>query len=148
MVKIVYNACFGGFGLSDAALVRYAELRGIKLYPQIENPLGLASLAITTYYLSPPEKRPAELKKGQWQSMTPEEREAYNQGTTSLYARDIPRNDQLLAQVVEELGWEKASGRYSRLAIAELAPGTRYRIDEYDGRENIELADEVDWEIA
>lgn len=28
MTKIVYNACFGGFGLSDEAMVRYAELKG------------------------------------------------------------------------------------------------------------------------
>jgi hypothetical protein len=28
MTKIVYNACFGGFGLSEAALRRYAELKG------------------------------------------------------------------------------------------------------------------------
>jgi len=26
--KVVYNACFGGFGLSDAAKERYAELTG------------------------------------------------------------------------------------------------------------------------
>lgn len=28
MTKIVYNACFGGFGLSDEALERYRELGG------------------------------------------------------------------------------------------------------------------------
>ena len=28
MTKIVYNACFGGFGLSDEALERYHELGG------------------------------------------------------------------------------------------------------------------------
>lgn len=28
MTKIVYNACYGGFGLSEAALRRYAELKG------------------------------------------------------------------------------------------------------------------------
>ena len=26
--KVVYNACFGGFGLSEAAKARYAELTG------------------------------------------------------------------------------------------------------------------------
>lgn len=29
MTKIVYNACFGGFGLSEAAVRRYAELKGL-----------------------------------------------------------------------------------------------------------------------
>lgn len=28
MTKIVYNACFGGFGLSEAGMRRYAELKG------------------------------------------------------------------------------------------------------------------------
>lgn len=28
MVKIVYNSCFGGFGLSDAALALYREYSG------------------------------------------------------------------------------------------------------------------------
>jgi hypothetical protein len=28
MTKIVYNACFGGFGLSDKAVERYRELTG------------------------------------------------------------------------------------------------------------------------
>jgi hypothetical protein len=29
MTKIVYNACFGGFCLSDAAITRYADLTGL-----------------------------------------------------------------------------------------------------------------------
>jgi hypothetical protein len=28
MVKIVFNSCYGGFGLSDAAVERYSELSG------------------------------------------------------------------------------------------------------------------------
>ena len=31
MTKIVYNACYGGFSLSDAAIMRYAELTGLPL---------------------------------------------------------------------------------------------------------------------
>ena len=29
LVGIVYNACFGGFGLSDQAIARYAEIKGV-----------------------------------------------------------------------------------------------------------------------
>lgn len=29
MAKIVYNACHGGFGLSSAAMARYAEITGV-----------------------------------------------------------------------------------------------------------------------
>ena len=28
MTKVVYNACYGGFGLSDIAMTRYWELKG------------------------------------------------------------------------------------------------------------------------
>ena len=28
MTKIVYNACFGGYGLSEAAIMRYADITG------------------------------------------------------------------------------------------------------------------------
>ena len=28
MAKIVYNACYGGFGLNEKAMLRYAELKG------------------------------------------------------------------------------------------------------------------------
>ncbi len=29
MTKIVYNGCYGGFSLSDAAMRRYAEIKGM-----------------------------------------------------------------------------------------------------------------------
>lgn len=32
MNKIVYNACYGGYGLSVAAMELIAELKGVKLY--------------------------------------------------------------------------------------------------------------------
>ncbi len=32
MNKIVYNSCFGGFSLSDKAIQRYADIKGIRLF--------------------------------------------------------------------------------------------------------------------
>ena len=32
MAKVVYNACYGGFGLSDVAIQRYADLKGIVIH--------------------------------------------------------------------------------------------------------------------
>jgi hypothetical protein len=30
MTKVAYNACYGGFSLSHKAIMRYAELKGIR----------------------------------------------------------------------------------------------------------------------
>jgi len=97
MTKIVYNACYGGFGLSDEAMMRYCEIKGI-----------------------------------------PEQ---------TIYDGDIERTDPVLVQVVEELG-EKANGDYAELRIAELFPGTLYRIDEYDGLEQVYAQDDYAWSVA
>jgi len=32
MAKIVYNGCYGGFGLSDKAVARYWELKGLPVH--------------------------------------------------------------------------------------------------------------------
>lgn len=49
-MKIVYSACYGGYGLSEQAVIRYAELTGIKIYPEKES-------FYTMYYLTPPNRR-------------------------------------------------------------------------------------------
>ena len=94
MTKIVYSACYGGFGLSEKAFERYKELGG-----------------------------------------------------TVDYDRDIPRNDPILVQVVEELG-EKASNAFSNLRMIALPAGTKYRIDEYDGFETVMTLEDYKWEVA
>jgi hypothetical protein len=98
MTKIVFNAAYGGFGLSKEAIARYWEIRG-------------------------------ETKPDDW------------------YVYEVNRADPILAQVVEELG-AAANGDFARLAIRELAPGTQYRIDEYDGYESVMTIDDYEWSVA
>jgi hypothetical protein len=120
MTKIVYNACYGGFGLSKAAILRYAELSGFTL-ERATMTLGEDSDdEFFTHW-----KRDCEY----WSD------------------HDISRTDPNLVKVVEELG-DKASDRFSNLQIRELAPGTKYRIDEYDGMESVMTVDDYDWSIA
>ena len=115
MTKIVYNACYGGFGLSDKAVLRYAELKGLNLV-----------------------KEKTEFSWGIWK----------NADTGEYFSEsDLERSDPILVQVVEELGKE-ANGDCADLAIEDLAPGTQYRIDEYDGYESVGTRDSYDWKTA
>lgn len=138
MTKIVYNACFGGFNLSDEAVIRYAEIKGITLYAVKEN-------FFTLFYLCPPEEferlYAEDLQK-------PFSSKRYEQSNAKYFSpTDIPRDDPALAQIVQELG-DKANSRYSKLKIMELKPGTLYRIEEYDGRESVMVNDTYEWSVA
>ena len=98
MAKIVYNRCYGGFGMSQKAIDRYWELKG----------------------------RPEP--KDWW----PDE---------------VDRTDPILVQVVEELG-EEAGSSVAELCIRELEPGTKWRLQEYDGMEWVETEDHIKWQVA
>ena len=98
MTKIVYNTCYGGFGLSKTAIFRYWEIR-------------------------------SEIPPDDW------------------HADEVNRSDPILVQVVEELG-DAAGDGFAKLAIRELETGTQYRIDEYDGMENVMTVDDYEWSVA
>ena len=127
-MKILINTCFGGYGLSHEAMLRYAELKGIAVYP--ENSLG----GLYTYWLVPESER---VDQSNWLSMSKEEQKAssklYKEQT--LYSKDF-RTDPTMIQVVEELG-AKANGRFAELKLVEIPDGMNYTIEDYDGMEHI-----------
>ena len=140
MVRVVYNAQYGGFGLSKEAVQRYWEIKGQQVW--IEDDKEYPSLGYWTVWLTPPEERPVRNKK--WESMSMDERTAYNKAYSaqSWYHRDVDRHDPVLVQVVEELG-DKANGNHAKLAIDEVSGP--YRITEYDGYESVETPAGCDW---
>lgn len=145
MTKIVYNACYGGFSLSDEAIERYAAIKGLTLYPE---PLGIG--AFKTYWTISSEDRAGRYLQGdERHAASLEERASSNKfcSDNQLYDRDIPRNDPALVQVVEELG-DRANGAHARLRITDVAAGGRYRIEEYDGYETVVEPDDQEWAIA
>lgn len=127
MQKIVTNRCYGGFGLSDKAMRRYAELKGLTLYPE------LSKHGFTTYWTVPQDRRPEEID---WHSASQQERQASNEkhAKCCLYDGDITRDDSALIQAVEELG-ELANGRFAELKVTEIPDGIEWEIKEYDGTE-------------
>jgi hypothetical protein len=134
MTKVVYNACYGGFGLSREACERYWELQGKQVW--FEN-----STWGFNVWLVPPKER---VSQKEWSGMSIEERIDFNErySKQTWYHRNVSRHDPILVQVVEELG-KKANGEYAKLAIAEVSGP--YRIDEYDGYESVKTPGGYDW---
>ena len=133
-MKVVINRCYGGFGLSHEAVMRYFEIKGINVYPE----QGQDSWKFWTYWTVKPEDR-IESKEGEaFYSMSIEDRRAYNEAHSAqtFYPRDIERHDPALVQVVEEMG-SKANGDYAELAVVEIPDDVNYIVEEYDGLEHI-----------
>jgi len=69
--------------------------------------------------------------------------ESYGRGLYEIDGEDeetyleLSRTDEVLVQVVEEIGSERASGPHAQLAIVEVPDGCQYDIHEYDGAEYI-----------
>jgi hypothetical protein len=142
MKKVIYNACYGGFGLSKEACQRYWEIKGQKVW--IEDDEKYPSFGIWTVWLVPPEERIKQKSTEKFNSMSMNERVAYNEAYSAQtwYDRDIDRHDPVLVQVVEELG-DKAGGQFAKLRVTEVSGA--YRITEYDGYESVETPDGCDW---
>ena len=109
MPKVVVNRDWGGFGLSDAAVLRYAELKGITL-------VNMVDPEFTTFK--------------NWY------RDGIKDDSHHFSQYDIDRDDPMLVQVVEELG-EAADGEYASLRIANVPDDVKWYIDDYDGIETI-----------
>jgi hypothetical protein len=100
MNKVVYNACFGGFSISAAAM-----------------------------------KWLVENGREEIKAIAEEQLRKYPNETFGYHCTDIERHDPDLVRCVETLG-SRANGRCANLEVRELN-GNRYRIDEYDGSEDV-----------
>jgi hypothetical protein len=110
-------------------MLRYAELKGIKLYVYQSDKLWG-----TTYYTVPVEEY-NKVYEEDCQS-DPGKRDYSKSNALCFSDRDMLRNDPILVQVVEELG-EEANDKYAHLAIVEIPDDVKWHIEEYDGREHV-----------
>ena len=129
-MKVVINACFGGFSLSARAVQRLCELRGVPChfftYRTTGGGLDLRGAARAV----PVEE--IEARDLTWMAYTtPTAEEA-----SHVNYRRGDRADPHLIQVIEEMG-EAANGYCAELAIVEIPDGVEYTIEEYDGREHV-----------
>lgn len=135
-MKIVINRCFGGYGLSHEAIMRYLDLRGITVYP--EQSEGGGTWKFLTYWLVKPEDRFEVKENEEFYAMSMEERQAHNQkySDETFGVEDISRDDPVLIEVIEELG-DAANGEHAELAIVEIPDDVEWEISEYDGSEHV-----------
>ncbi len=127
-MKVVVNTCYGGFGLSNKAILRYAELKGIKLYP-----FGISYLTNNKTWF-PVELKDIKENHLHW-STTPIDK-IKNNDADYFSPFNINRIDPALIQVVEELG-EQANGMCADLEIRDIPDDVDWFIDDYDGIETI-----------
>lgn len=131
-MKIVINACYGGFGLSHLAVMRYGELAGMTLYcynTDNEQPERYIHDPEDGY---PPYATYSKKDLGDF----PTYDELYAKDNI-LHYRGIDRNDPLLVQVVEEMG-KQANTFASNLKVVEIPDDVEWTIDEYDGLECVD----------
>jgi hypothetical protein len=130
-MKVVINKCYGGFGLSHEAMLRYAEIKGITVYPD------KSEYGFETYYTVPAGQRTPSVDN--WHELPIEERQRLNEQWRSerIHDSEIDRDDPALIQVVKELGSKKASGRFAELKIVNIPDGINWEVDEYDGLETV-----------
>ena len=105
LVKIVINSDYGGFSLSDEAILEYGRKKGLNLVKD-EN----TNWSISIFY------KDSVAKENYFED------------------RDIPRNDPALVEVVEVLG-EAANGFAANLKIVEIPEDVEWCVEENDGRE-------------
>jgi hypothetical protein len=105
LVKIVINSDYGGFSLSDEAILEYGRLKGLNLVKD-EN----TSWSVSIFY------KDTVAKENYFED------------------REIPRNDPALVEVVEVLG-EAANGFAANLKIVEIPEDVEWCVEENDGRE-------------
>lgn len=111
-MKVVLNKCYGGFDPSDKAHEKLIEL-GVKYYESFDD--------------LPKDNKELYVVKND------------SVGFGKYYSNFIDtnnRSNELLIQVVEELGKE-ASGRFGKLEVVEIPDDITWEIDEYDGIETL-----------
>ena len=150
--KVVYNACYGGFGLSPLATKMYYEKKHpeIKLYFYIREDylehIGTFRKIDDSKLKEYKEKDFSitilvedfgeTFRANEWERCSEMDNKFHDAHLyNSNIEESLKRHDPVLVEIVETLG-DDASGSCARLRVKEIE-GTVYRIDEYDGYESV-----------
>lgn len=134
-MKIVINRKYGGFGLSQEAILMLADLKGLQITPT-KNEWGSIEYWSNTSW-DGKYKKPITHKE--FMKLSEADRQDYldHRNKNIFDYRDLPRHDADLVHVVETLG-EAANGDHAKLKIYERDwDEDDYTINEYDGMEEL-----------
>jgi len=132
-MNIVINDKFGGFGLSYKGVMKYAEIKGIKLYAFVDGRNEAGNLdfhapkvsydGTEDVFVIHYSKKP--LRDGK-----------YYEEDSYFSPSDIERTDTALIETIKLLK-AKANGHCASLKIIEIPDNIDWQVEEYDGLEHI-----------
>jgi len=129
-MKVVINTCHGGFDLSYAAVMRYAELKGLKLYVFKRTDSGYCEWIKS-------KNNTARLSDIPNYSLKPLNSRGSIDNSSYFSVHTMERSDPILVRVVEELR-KKANGFDAELKVVEIPDDVKgYDIESWDGIESI-----------
>ena len=135
-MKIVINSCFGGFGLSYKAVMEYARLKGIELYPFISEGFGKQAIIAPYVHVNNYDAKKRMFPLIHY-SVKPVELGKNPKNKDYFSADSIKRDDPVLVEVVERLKG-LANGDCAELKIVSIPDDVDWEISEYDGQESVE----------
>lgn len=130
-MKVVINKCYGGFGLSFAAVVAIAKRKGLPCF--IYERIG--DYESKTYRKIDGQKNTRNIFFALGIDLGDTCTEmALNQATHLNIDSQIERHDEDLVAVVETLG-KAANGQFAELHVIDVPDDVDYVVEEYDGQE-------------
>jgi hypothetical protein len=136
-MKIAINRCYGGFNLSPLAVQRLAQLKGQECFCFLRGLEGEKK----DHFVPIAFEELSRVRMPEWYIVmfsVPNPADygdrAYDHYLSSH--PDLPRNDSMLIQVIEELK-EKANGTYSDIQIVDIPDDIEWEIKDYDGIEHV-----------
>jgi hypothetical protein len=141
-VKVVINACFGGFSLSPAGAAAYLARQGKPAFFYVEDRESSARPGDRDYVrVGEPEARAAFMFTTLSEDIgerVPSEVIWPGRNAHPAYwdDRDIERDDPDLVAIVEADA-ETVSGNHAKLQVVEIPDDVAWEIEEYDGLERV-----------